>query len=264
MLSKVLVQHEELIDLTKPNNILGFQYVTAAEKQQAALKMATIQRKNADYHDEEFTSSPIASATSIRKALFSQGSENSSIASYVPEYTYKMLLHYHKTFGSFHHWDNYWPFIKLVLLQTNAEDLKQIYEMEEGLENRFLASALKAETFPQFMNEVKTKRYTWTRLQRALTHVLTRTTKEDLTMKDEKVTYLRLLGMTDNGRAYLNRYKKDILSSRSLLSALLLMIHSFASIQKQHGFMPWDCRKNTGKKQSSWNSTQQPIYLAKK
>ena len=60
----------ELIDLTKPNNILGFQYVTAAEKQQAVLKMATIQRKNADYHDEEFTSSPIASATSIRKALF--------------------------------------------------------------------------------------------------------------------------------------------------------------------------------------------------
>ena len=83
-----------------------------------------------------------------------------------------MLLNYHKTFGSFHNWDNYWPFIKLVLLQTKPEDLKHIYEMEEGLENRFLASALKAETFPQFMNEVKTKRYTWTRLQRALTHVL--------------------------------------------------------------------------------------------
>lgn len=253
---------EELIDLTKPNNILGFQYVTAAEKQQTALKMATIQRKNADYHDEEFTSSPIASATSIRKALFSEGAEKDSIASYVPQYTFNMLLHYHKTFGSFHKWDNYWPFIKLVLLQTKADDLKQICEMEEGLEHRFLASALKAETFTQFMNTAKTKRYTWTRLQRALTHILTRTTKEELTMIVEKVTYLRLLGMTDNGRAYLNRYKKDIplpiIVKRAAFDDPLIRIDSKAARIHAMG-LP----EKYQHKAIELEFSQQPIYLAK-
>ncbi len=260
---KSLSPTEELIDLAKPNNILGFQYVTAAEKQHAALKMATIQRKNADYHDEEFTSAPIASATSIRKALFSQDSKKDSIASYVPEYSYQILLQYHKTFGNFHNWDNYWPFIKLALLQTNAEDLKQIYEMEEGLENRFLAAALKAETFAQFMNAVKTKRYTWTRLQRALTHVLTRTTKEDLIMKDEKVTYLRLLGMTENGRAYLNRYKKDIplplIVKRAAFDDPLIRIDSKAARIHAMG-LPAKYQQ----KAIELEFSQQPIYFKKK
>lgn len=199
----------DLLDLTKPNNILGFQYVTAAKKQQAALEMVTIKRKQAEYHDEEFTSSSIASATSIRKALLSQDNQIAAITSYVPQTTYELLSHYQNTFGRFHHWEHYWPYIKLLLLQSEAEELKQIYEMEEGLENRFIAAGLKAESFAQFMEAVKTKRYTWTRLQRALTHILTRITKKAFTMEEEKVTYLRLLGMTEKGRSYLNQYKKD-------------------------------------------------------
>ena len=38
---------DNLLDLTKPNNILGFQYVKAAEEQQLNINMLTIERKNA-------------------------------------------------------------------------------------------------------------------------------------------------------------------------------------------------------------------------
>ena len=55
---------------------------------------------------------------------------------------------------------------------------------------------------------LKTKRYTWTRLQRTLTHILTHSTKTEMSMDEEKVSYLRLLGMSENGRTYLNQYKK--------------------------------------------------------
>lgn len=61
---------EEIVDLTKPNNILGFQYIKAIKQQNAKMEPTTIARKNAEYHDEDFNSSTIASATSIRKRYF--------------------------------------------------------------------------------------------------------------------------------------------------------------------------------------------------
>ena len=102
----------------------------------------------------------------------------------------------------------YWDLIKFRLLQTNQDELRNIYEVEEGIENRILQLAVKCESFTQFMQELKTKRYTWTRLQRTLTHILTHTTKTEMSMDEEKVSYLRLLGMSENGRTYLNQYKK--------------------------------------------------------
>ena len=169
-----------------PNNILGFQYVNAAQKQQLKTKMVTIPRKSANYHDEHFSTAPIASATSIRKALFSLDQPISSIQSYVPESTYELLLQYKKNYGFFHDWNMYWPYIKFRLLQTSAEELKEIYEVEEGLENRLHSLAIKCESFTQFMNELKTKRYTWTRLQSILTHILTHTKKKEMALTGGK------------------------------------------------------------------------------
>ena len=37
-------------------------------------------------------------------------------------------------------WNMYWPYIKFSLLQTSAEELREIHEVEEGLENRLLFS----------------------------------------------------------------------------------------------------------------------------
>ncbi len=181
--------------------------------------MVTIPRKSANYHDEHFSTEPIASATSIRKALFSPDQPISSIQSYVPESTYELLLQYKKNYGFFHDWNMYWSYIKFRLLQASAEELREIYEVEEGLENRLQTLAIKCDSFTQFMNELKTKRYTWTRLQRILTHILTNTKKKEMALNEEKVAYLRLLGMTEVGRTYLNRLKKDcrvpLISKRS-------------------------------------------------
>lgn len=258
-----LAPEKSVVDLTKPNNILGFQYVTAAIKQQVPLKMETIMRKNADYHEQQLSSSHIASATSIRKTIFSATKDYTAIQSYVPDYTFSGLLHYKESYGAFHHWEMYWPYIKLLLLQTSADELKKVYEMEEGLENRFIALAIHSHTFQDFMTALKTKRYTWTRLQRALTHILTNTKKEELIMEIEKVPYLRLLGMTENGRNYLNRYKKDILLpivvKRSSFDHDFIRIDSKAARIYAMG-LPEKYRQ----KAIDEEYTHCPIYLAKK
>ena len=108
--------------------------------------------------------------------------------------------------------------LQFRLLHCSPEELREIYEVEEGLENRLIAAALEAVNFKEFMQKVKTKRYTWTRLQRMCLHILTNTKKADMTRSGEKATYLRLLGMTGTGREYLNKYKSQF--SLPLISKL--------------------------------------------
>jgi predicted nucleotidyltransferase len=201
---------DELVDLSKPNNILGFQYLNSARRINSSMQLFTVERKSAGYHDEQFASESIASATSIRKALFTGNGEVEGIRQYVPESTYQGLLQYKEEFGAFHHWEQYWPLLKFRLVQLQPEQLRCIYEMEEGLEHRFLSAALQAGSFQQFMEKIKTKRYTWTRLQRACVHILTNTEKKEMPNRPQEAEYLRLLGMSGNGRKYLNTHKSSL------------------------------------------------------
>jgi predicted nucleotidyltransferase len=204
-----LAPSEEMINLTKPNNILGYHYIEAIDKLGSSMEAFTIKRKNAEYHDEHFTSETIASATSIRKALFSKEAPN-MIDRFVPISTRDLLIKYLDNFQEFHQWENYWPLLRYRILHATNTELKEIYEVEEGLENRFKHAASHSKSFQQFMQNVKTKRYTWTRLQRACLHILTNTKKADILTQTETPSYIRLLGMTDKGQTYINQHKKSL------------------------------------------------------
>lgn len=199
----------DTIDLSKPNNILGYYYLSAASVINPAIKLYTIKRKNANYHDAFFNQSDIASATSIRKAI-QQNNSLEAIKAFIPSQTFQELRNYKKEFNQFHTWENYWPFLQYKLLTMNKNEVEAIYEVEEGLENRLLKAARTSENFTAFMKKIKTKRYTWTRLQRVCVHILTNTQKQTIKMIGQTPEYLRLLGMTNNGRDYLRKIKKDL------------------------------------------------------
>jgi predicted nucleotidyltransferase len=219
---KQLTQSEECLDLSKPNNILGFHYLKAILSQQSQMETLTITRKHADYHDEHFTSEKVASATSIRKALFSSAYDGSEIDAYVPFHTKSLLNQYNTDFKIFHRWENYYPYLQFRLLHSSPDELREIYEVEEGIENRLIAAALEADSYQGFMEKIKTKRYTWTRLQRICLHILTNAKKDQ--MNDNNLPgYLRLLGMTDNGKQYLNKMKHHF--SLPLVSRLSSYTH---------------------------------------
>jgi predicted nucleotidyltransferase len=203
-----LNQSEDLVDLSKPNNILGYHYLKAIISQKSLMRPFTVKRKNADYHDEHFSSERIASATSIRKALFSSVQQEAPIDQFVPAQTNYLLTDYYKQYGIFHQWENYYPYLQFLLLQTKPNELRDIYEVEEGIENRLIKAALTSNCFQEFMENVKTKRYTWTRIQRICLHILTNTKKSQMDL--EKPTYIRLLGMTESGKHYLNKMKAHL------------------------------------------------------
>ncbi|MEK4199484.1 nucleotidyltransferase [Cytobacillus sp. FSL K6-0265] len=199
---------EEIVDLTKPNNILGFQYIKAIKQQNAKMEPTTIARKNAEYHDEDFNASTIASATSIRKKIFSQEPNIEETFKYMPRTSYDALHSYYKKYGVLHHWERYWPMLQYRLLSSSPAQLREIYEVEEGIEFRLIEASKTSTSFQAFMEAVKTKRYTWTRIQRICLYILIHVSKQSMSHIEE-AEYLRLLGMSSKGRVYLNQHKGE-------------------------------------------------------
>jgi predicted nucleotidyltransferase len=195
-------------DLTKPNNILGFHYLQAAGNIQSSMKAETISRIVADYHDDAVEGNSIASATGIRKSFFESNSLD-AVQGFYPTETYDALREWQRERQSFGNWDTFYPFLRFTILREGPERLSRIADVTEGIENLFYRAAESSGTFEEFMNKVKSKRYTWTRIQRMLTHIFTGFTY-DIRRQIEAPSYLRLLGMTQAGRLYLNENKKDL------------------------------------------------------
>ena len=79
-----------LVDLSKPNNILGYHYIEAAKTLQLEIQPETIQRVIANYHDIANTSETIASATGIRKVLFDKN-DLTAVQSFMPSTSLEAL-----------------------------------------------------------------------------------------------------------------------------------------------------------------------------
>ena len=170
------------------------------------MKAATISRIVADYHDDAVEGNSIASATGIRKSFFESKSLD-SVQGFYPSETYDALHEWQAECHSFGNWDTFYPFLRFTILREGPERLSKIADVTEGIENLFYRAAESSGTFDEFMNKVKSKRYTWTRIQRMLTHIFTGFTY-DIRGQIESPSYLRLLGMTQAGRLYLNENKK--------------------------------------------------------
>lgn len=195
-------------NLTQPNNILGFHYVEAAEKRGSAMKPLTIQRISAGYHDPVDRNSSIASATGIRKAFFEEGSIE-EVSAFLPAPSLEVLRAFHAEYGAFGSWERFYPLLRYSILREKPKNLSRFSEVTEGIEHLIYEAAKKETEFDGFIRRIKSKRFTRTRLQRMLTHIYTGFTWEQLRSFEEP-SYLRLLGMSETGRNYLNQKKKNI------------------------------------------------------
>lgn len=202
-----LAGSDQQLPLNQPNNILGFHYVQQLYAQHTSMQAFTTKRIVANYHDEDLGTHSIASATSIRHAL----NQNKTTDRVLPPYSRLLLDNYKEEHGQFHFWEAYFPYLNYQILIRSPEELKEIAECEEGLEYRLIETGKAATTFQDWINRLKTKRYTSTRLQRLFVHLLTGTTKNQIEAArlEADHSYIRLLGMSQQGRQYLNEHKKS-------------------------------------------------------
>lgn len=172
-------------DYNNPNDLLGISYLKAILKSQFNIEAITIQRTN-NYHDISNNDS-IVSASNIRNRL----SNKENITKFIP---YKEADFY---------LNDYFYFLKYAILNN---DLTKILSVDEGLENLLLKYILEVNSPQELLNKLKSKRYTYNRLQRMLIHILLNILKEDSTLSLE---YIKILGFNKKGRTYLNKIKKD-------------------------------------------------------
>lgn len=194
----------KLLDLAQPNNILGYHYYEQIQKHQYRLQSTTVKRKGAGYHDDVDDRKTIASATGIRKALF-ETKQLEILEKFMPATAYDVL----KGAQNYASWAQFYPFFRFTVLRMTPETLRQYVDVSEGIEFLFLEAAKEYATFEGFMKHVKSKRYTWTRLQRMMTHILVGYTKEQRAIF-QTPSYIRVLGMTEKGQQYLSQEKKRL------------------------------------------------------
>lgn len=197
------------LDLFQPNNILGFSYVRTIIDNNLPIKATTIPRKNSHYHDEQIED-PIASATSIRNEL-ALAELSQKVISTLPADSLTQIKHYKEKATFWHDWELYYPLLHYRLTSMTREELALIHGVDEGIEGRLLQAVHRANNFADLIERVKTKRYTQVRLQRMFAHILTNTTKQQIKQffSSRELPYVRLLGMTKQGRKYLNHIKKS-------------------------------------------------------
>ncbi|WP_114571170.1 tRNA(Met) cytidine acetate ligase [Exiguobacterium flavidum] len=185
----------DVLDLTTPNNTLGYYYARAAQD----ITMHTTKRIGSGYHD--LSIGDIMSATAIR-ARHQQTGELLA----VPEATRQAA-----EIGKLSSYERYYPVIRNLILTAPQTRLEEINDIDSSLAPRLRHAALVSGSFEEFVSAVKTRRYTRTHIQRALVYLMTQTTKQEIESVDfDSVDFIRPLAFNRDGRTALRSIKKRI------------------------------------------------------
>jgi len=221
------VSPSELSKLLKhPNNILALEYIKHLLNLNSKMTPLPIKRIGASYHQKNIEGK-ISSATSIRNEIINNFTSsktnlfslNDKIKSTIPLSGFHVLEKELKegrgpvTFGS------YQQSIFAILRRMSSEDISRIHGVTEGLENRIKKASLRSYHVEQLLNSIKTRRYTRTKIQRIILHIMLNLCKEDITIFNKcGPLYARILGFSKKGKILLRTIKKN--SSLPLISKL--------------------------------------------
>jgi predicted nucleotidyltransferase len=195
---------------TEPNNILGLNYCLALHRLQSPIRPVTIKRQKAGYHQTTVTDQNIASATALRKLIAEKGARGiETIRCYVPSSTYDVLRTEEEAGRFPMTWDQFYPYLQHQLLTHWPEELRSIHEMNEGIEHRIMQALPRVASFTDLVETVKTKRYTWTRIQRLFLYSMLNLTREKMSAANVQKgpAYIRVLGFTPTGQRLLKKMK---------------------------------------------------------
>lgn len=207
--SRTSLQPSDRELLNRPNNILGIEYLRALADINSVVKPVTMARVAAGYHDTHFSSNGIASATGIRKALEKSGGLTDEVNEVVPMDT-MLFMQEERALGRGPVFpERLMPLLLYRLRTATKEQLAATLDISEGLENRITRAARNPGTYTEFVAAIKTKRYTRTRIQRALLYIMLGFNKEMANNFDVSGPgYIRILGVSSKGRELIRHMKK--------------------------------------------------------
>lgn len=175
--------------LSEPNNILACEYISECIKGDFEPDFFTVKRFGPE-HDSDAEKNGFSSASRLRECLV-----NDTVTS---DEIFEDMRRKCKAFD----------FTKaelplLVKLRSFTEDdFRNLPDVSEGMENRLYSASQKATSISEFLDLVKTKRYTLSRIRRICLYALLGITKEDV---ERNVPYIRVLGFSEKGKEILRK-----------------------------------------------------------
>ena len=191
--------------LSSPNNILGIEYLKALKKYKSNITPVTVERFDSNYNDTSYTGN-IASATAIRN-IVKNGSFD-ILRKVIPESTYSILLDNVKIGHIIPDLSVFEREIIYLLRKMSIAQIAELPDVGEGLENAIKNTANSCNSIVEFLNIIKSKRYTNTRLQRILLYTLLGITKKDIALSKKLTPYIRVLGFNDKGKYLISEISK--------------------------------------------------------
>lgn len=214
--------------LSNPNDLLGVEYIKALQRFRSNMEIYTVKRFGALHNDEQIKAdSEIQSATAIRSAIknasITQNQESfgnvhkiqgqqtmEMIAKAIPKEAYGVLNDYISKGGAFADVDDFSNILNYKIYSVIRDDatlLMNYADVSEPIANK-ITKIYCNEHFNGKISELiarlKTRDLTYTRISRALMHILLDIYVDAYQMM---TPYARVLGFNESGQAFLKDIK---------------------------------------------------------
>lgn len=179
--------------LTSPNNILGIEYLRAAEDLHSPMEFYTISRKGSGYHEDTLADANFPSASAIRGIIRNSLSKDKDLldilASHLPAVTHPAYTGAVPVFV-----DDFSELLNAAVLQLQATF--SIADLSPELAARLAKPPYFPLSFEERIQALKTRQLTYTRVSRALLHLVLGMREEDISRWKEEgyALYARILG----------------------------------------------------------------------
>ena len=206
--------HTEI--LNTPNTLLGLEYIRAGLAYNPKLQYIPILRTS--NHHEETITDKLPSGTALRQLITSAGNLtsqritstgilSSQLQSTVPPSIASDMTQVIEN-GNYVNYNRYHDMVHSLSRRTTPKELEKSGDFNEGIEHLW-AKAAQQSSWTAAIEEIKSKRYTYARLQRMGAYLTLGITKDILqNAMEEGPQYARLLAFNDRGRQWLrNEYE---------------------------------------------------------
>lgn len=183
-------------DLFAPNNLLGMEYIKAAELLHSRMEPVAVRRAGMGYHERGAGGDGFLSATAIRDNM--SGGDFSGI----PERARGIFAEYAASYGCFLDPEPFWAACSYAI-RSHWDELEQIKDVSAEIAGRFRACLYESVSFADFVSRCKAKHMTMTRICRCVFQVLLGVEKS--TERERRLPYIRLLGMRNEAAGCLGR-----------------------------------------------------------
>lgn len=193
--------------MSSPNSILAIEYLRAIEKLRSPIRPVMIRRIGAN-HDSDDMREDYISSSAIRDYIYDNKDITSDIAEKIPEDIYDLMIHSNPIYA-----DMMIGSVIRKIYDCNYDGISidTYADISSDMADRMVSSAKQTATWSEFISQIKTKNMTFSRISRALIHILLGITKDKMALykSGRYAPYARLIGFRKESQELLSHLKES-------------------------------------------------------